>query len=147
IESLGPRLYDPHLEESELAGKVRQTLQTVMGSEETPLSQGDRARIAQEVSDEILGHGPIEPLLRDPEITEIMVNGPNSIYIEREGRIHPVDAQFSNESHLRRVIDRIVGRIGRRIDESSPLVDARLPDGSRVNAVVAPIALDGSLLT
>lgn len=147
IESLGPRLYDPHLEESELAGKVRQTLQTVMSSEETPLSQSDRARIAQEVSDEILGHGPIEPLLRDAEITEIMVNGPDSIYIERDGKIFPVDAQFTNEGHLRRVIERIVGRIGRRIDESSPMVDARLPDGSRVNAVVAPIALDGALLT
>jgi pilus assembly protein CpaF len=147
IESLGPRLYDPHLEESELAAKVRQTLQTVMSSEETPLSQSDRARIAQEVSDEILGHGPIEPLLRDPEITEIMVNGADSIYIERDGKLYPVDARFTNEQHLRRVIDRIVGRIGRRIDESSPLVDARLPDGSRVNAVVAPIALDGAILT
>jgi pilus assembly protein CpaF len=147
IDRLGPRLYDPHLPESELAAQVRMTLQEVMDREETPLSVADRTRIAQEVSDEILGHGPLEPLLRDTEITEIMVNGPDSIYIERQGRIHPVEARFTNEAHLRRVIDKIVGRIGRRIDEASPLVDARLPDGSRVNAVIAPVALDGAMLT
>ncbi|MGA8044991.1 MAG: CpaF family protein [Dermatophilaceae bacterium] len=147
IDRLGPRLYDPHLPESELAAQVRGTLQEVMDGEETPLSVADRTRIAQEVSDEILGHGPLEPLLRDTEITEIMVNGPDSIYIERQGKIHPVEARFTNEAHLRRVIDKIVGRIGRRIDEASPLVDARLPDGSRVNAVIAPVALDGAMLT
>ncbi|KAB7741868.1 CpaF family protein [Nostocoides sp. F2B08] len=147
IDRLGPRLYDPHLPESELAAQVRSTLQEVMDREETPLSVADRTRIAQEVSDEILGHGPLEPLLRDTEITEIMVNGADSIYIERQGKIHPVEARFTNEAHLRRVIDKIVGRIGRRIDEASPLVDARLPDGSRVNAVIAPVALDGAMLT
>ena len=147
IESLGPRLYDPHLPEAELAAQVRQTLQEVIDAEQTPLSHADRTRIAQEVSDEILGHGPLEPLLRDPDITEIMVNGANSIYVERSGKIYPVDAHFSGEPHLRRVIDKIVGRVGRRIDEASPLVDARLPDGSRVNAVIAPVALDGAVLT
>lgn len=147
IESLGPRLYDPHLPEAELAAQVRQTLQTTIEAEQTPLSLADRTRIAQEVSDEILGHGPLEPLLRDPEITEIMVNGPDSIYVERSGKLYPVDAHFSSEAHLRRVIDKIVGRVGRRIDEASPLVDARLPDGSRVNAVIAPVALDGAMLT
>ena len=147
IESLGPRLYDPHLPEAELAAQVRQTLQTTIDSEQTPLSHADRTRIAQEVSDEILGHGPLEPLLRDAEITEIMVNGPDSIYVERAGKLYPVDTQFSSDAHLRRVIDKIVGRVGRRVDEASPLVDARLPDGSRVNAVIAPIALDGAMLT
>ena len=147
IEDLGPRLYDPHLKESELAVQVRQTLQTVIDAEQTPLSLADRTRIAQEVSDEILGHGPLEPLLRDADVTEIMVNGPDRIFVERGGRIHPTAVHFSGEAHLRRIIDKIVGRIGRRIDESSPLVDARLPDGSRVNAVIAPVALDGSLLT
>ena len=147
IESLGPRLYDPHLPEAELAAQVRQSLQATIDAEQTPLSHADRTRIAQEVSDEILGHGPLEPLLRDPEITEIMVNGPDYVFVERAGKIYPVDARFSNESHLRRVIDKIVGRVGRRIDESSPLVDARLPDGSRVNAVIAPVALDGAMLT
>ncbi|MFW5470915.1 CpaF family protein [Knoellia sp. CPCC 206435] len=147
IESLGPRLYDPHLPEAELAAQVRHTLQVTIDAEQTPLSHADRTRIAQEVSDEILGHGPLEPLLRDPEVTEIMVNGADSIYVERSGKIYPVDAHFSGEPHLRRVIDKIVGRVGRRIDEASPLVDARLPDGSRVNAVIAPVALDGAVLT
>jgi pilus assembly protein CpaF len=147
IDNLGPRLYDPHLPEAELAAQVRQTLQQTIDAEHTPLSHADRTRIAQEVSDEILGHGPLEPLLRDPEITEIMVNGADSIYVERAGKIYPVDTHFSGEAHLRRVIDKIVGRVGRRIDEASPLVDARLPDGSRVNAVISPVALDGAALT
>jgi pilus assembly protein CpaF len=147
LDSLGPQLYDPHLEQSELELRVRQTLQTVIDSENTPLSAADRTRIAQEVSDEILGHGPLEPLLRDGEITEIMVNGPDDIFVERGGKIYAVDARFTNDAHLRRTIDKIVGRVGRRVDESSPMVDARLADGSRVNAVIAPIALDGSILT
>jgi pilus assembly protein CpaF len=147
MDSLGPQLYDPHLEQSELELRVRQTLQTVINSENTPLAAADRNRIAQEVADEILGLGPLEPLLRDGEITEIMVNGPNDIFVERFGKIFAVDARFTSDTHLRRTIDKIVNRIGRRIDESSPMVDARLADGSRVNAVIAPIALDGSILT
>ncbi|WP_137122231.1 CpaF family protein [Segeticoccus rhizosphaerae] len=147
IESLGPQLYDPHLASSELEQRVRVTLQGVLEAEDTPLSNADRTRIAQEVADEILGHGPLEPLLRDSEITEIMVNGPHQIYIERAGKIHPVAASFTSDAHLRRTIDKIVARVGRRIDEAQPMVDARLPDGSRVNAVIAPIALDGSVLT
>jgi pilus assembly protein CpaF len=144
---LGPRLYDPHLPETELAAQVRLTLQQVIDSEQTPLSLADRTRIAQDISDDILGHGPLEPYLRDVDVTEIMVNGPYDIYIERDGRLFPADARFSDDAHLRRTIDKIVARVGRRIDESSPMVDARLPDGSRINAVVSPIALDGALLT
>ncbi|MDF2093089.1 CpaF family protein [Knoellia sp. 3-2P3] len=147
LDSLGPQLYDPHLDQGELETRVRHTLQEVIDSEETPLSLADRTRIAQEVADEILGHGPLEPLLRDSEISEIMVNGPDKIYVERAGKIYSVDTHFSSDAHLRRTIDKIVGRVGRRIDEASPLVDARLPDGSRVNAVIPPIALDGSMLT
>jgi pilus assembly protein CpaF len=147
LDSLGPQLYDPHLDQRELESKVRHTLQEVIDLEETPLSVSDRTRIAQEVADEILGHGPLEPLLRDSEITEIMVNRADSIYVERAGKIYPVDTHFSSEAHLRRTIDKIVGRVGRRVDEASPLVDARLPDGSRVNAVIPPIALDGAMLT
>src|SRR5680860_581970 len=147
LDSLGPQLYDPHLEQSDLELRVRQTLQSVIESENTPLAAADRTRIAQEVADEILGHGPLEPLLRDGEITEIMVNGPNHIFVERAGKIYAVDARFTSDAHLRRTIDKIVGRVGRRVDESSPMVDARLADGSRVNAVIAPIALDGSILT
>ena len=107
----------------------------------------DRVRITQEIADDILGYGPIEPFLRDPDITEVMVNGPHDIWIERSGRLQHVDGRFNDEAHLRRTIEKIVARIGRRIDESSPMCDARLPDGSRVNAVVPPLALDGSLLT
>jgi pilus assembly protein CpaF len=147
LDSLGPQLYDPHLDQSELESRVRHTLQEVIDHEETPLSLSDRTRISQEVADEILGHGPLEPLLRDSEISEIMVNGPDSIYVERAGKLYPVEARFSSDAHLRRTIDKIVGRVGRRVDEASPLVDARLPDGSRVNAVIPPIALDGSVLT
>ncbi|SES43775.1 pilus assembly protein CpaF [Pedococcus cremeus] len=147
LDSLGPQLYDPHLDQGELETRVRHTLQEVIDSEETPLSLSDRTRIAQEVADEILGHGPLEPLLRDSEISEIMVNGPEKIYVERAGKLYSVDTHFSSEAHLRRTIDKIVGRVGRRVDEASPLVDARLPDGSRVNAVIPPIALDGSMLT
>ena len=147
LESLGPQLYDPHLQQSDLEQRVRTSLQSVLEAEDTPLSSADRSRIAQDVADEILGHGPLEPLLRDPEVTEIMVNGPHQIFVERRGRIHPIAATFTSEAHLRRTIDKIVGRVGRRVDEAQPMVDARLLDGSRVNAVIPPVALDGSLLT
>ncbi|HEX8869125.1 MAG TPA: CpaF family protein, partial [Lentzea sp.] len=122
-------------------------LQAVLERDETPLTNADRARIALEVLDEILGHGPLEPYLRDPSISEIMVNGHDQVYVERAGRLEPVPVAFADESHLRRTIDKIVAKVGRRVDEASPMVDARLPDGSRVNAVVPPIALDGSVLT
>ncbi|GGK39089.1 type II secretion system protein E [Pilimelia terevasa] len=145
-EILGPKLYDSE-NSTDLAERVRTTLLELLAAEETPLAGGDRTRIIQEVTDEILGHGPIEPLLRDPEVTEVMVNGPQRVYVERRGRLVPSDVEFADEAHLRRIIDRIVSRVGRRVDESSPMVDARLPDGSRVNAVVPPIALDGSSLT
>jgi pilus assembly protein CpaF len=147
LENLGPKLYDAHMTQTELEGNVRRTLQEVLQREDTPLTVADRTRIAQEVADDILGYGPLEPFLRDPEITEIMVNGYDAIYVERAGRLTQVEAGFNDEMHLRRTIDKIVGRVGRRVDESSPMVDARLPDGSRINAVIPPLALDGSLLT
>jgi pilus assembly protein CpaF len=147
LDMLGPTLYDARMEDSELEARVRQTLQTVIESEEALLSTSDRARITSEVADEILGYGPLEPFLRDPNITEIMVNGADQIYVERAGKLYGVPAAFTDGQHLRRTIDKIVGRIGRRVDEASPMVDARLPDGSRVNAVIAPVALDGAMLT
>jgi pilus assembly protein CpaF len=147
LESLGPTLYDARMDERELESRVRQTLQSVIASEETLLSASDRARITNEIADEILGFGPLEPFLRDPEITEVMVNGHEQIYVERGGRLYHVDAAFSDEAHLRRTIDKIVGNVGRRVDEASPMVDARLPDGSRVNAIISPVALDGAMLT
>jgi pilus assembly protein CpaF len=147
LDNLGPTLYDARMTESELETKVRQTLQEVLRSEETPLTTADRSRIAQDIADDILGYGPLEPFLRDPDVTEVMVNGAGSIYVERAGKLFPVEGGFSDDAHLRRTIEKIVGRVGRRVDESSPMVDARLPDGSRVNAIIAPLALDGSLLT
>ncbi len=147
LDILGPKLYDNRTADEELEQKVRDTINEVLAREDTPLTGTDRAKIAQDLVDEILGHGPIEPLLLDPEISEIMVNGPDEIFVERNGKLFPVDTSFVDEQHLRRVIDRIVSRVGRRVDESSPMVDARLPDGSRVNAVVPPIAINGSMLT
>ena len=147
LETLGPKLYDARMQQSELEQRVRQTLQSVLDADASPMTSADRVRIAQEIADEILGYGPLEPLLRDPEVTEIMVNGHDQIYVERAGRISTAANTFTDENHLRRTIDKIVGRVGRRVDESSPMVDARLADGSRVNAVVPPVALDGSMLT
>jgi pilus assembly protein CpaF len=147
LETLGPKLYDARLTQSELEQAVRQTLQHVLSGGAIPLTSVDRARLAQEIADDILGYGPIEPHLRDVEVTEIMVNGPAHIFVERSGRIYPAEGRFTDETHLRRVIDKIVGRVGRRVDEASPMVDARLPDGSRVNAIIPPLAVDGSLLT
>ena len=145
-EILGPQLYNERSVEV-LEQRVRDTLQEVLNREETPLTAADRTRITAEICDEILGHGPLEPLLRDPDVSEIMVNGPDQIFVERFGRILPVDAAFIDEDHLRRIIDKIVARVGRRVDEGSPMVDARLPDGSRINAVLPPIAIDGAVLT
>jgi pilus assembly protein CpaF len=146
LELLGPQLYDLAGSDDDLVRPILEALPEVLAKEEA-LTASDRAKAYQQIVDEILGHGPIEPLLRDPDVTEIMVNSWDRIYVERFGQIHNVDAAFTDESHLRRVIDRIVSRVGRRVDEASPMVDARLPDGSRVNAVIPPIAIDGAALT
>ncbi|BBH67332.1 type II secretion system protein E [Actinoplanes sp. OR16] len=145
-DELGPTLYTSD-GGGDLDARVREALNDMLAREETPLSGNDRARIIREVVDEVLGHGPIESLLRDQSVTEVMVNGPQLIYVERFGRLERAPAEFDDENHLRRIIDRICSRVGRRVDEASPMVDARLPDGSRVNAIVPPIALDGSSLT
>jgi len=109
-----------------------------LAKERAPLSAADKAQLIQDVSDDILGYGPIDRFLKDTDITEVMVNGPERIYLERRGRITLSGVTFVDESHLRRIIDKIVGLVGRRIDESTPMVDARLLDGSRVNAVIHP---------
>ena len=143
VEALGPRLYDSELSSEQLHTKVREMLQRALEEEETPLTTEERRRLVTEIADDVLGFGPIEPFLRDPTVTEIMVNAPDVIYVEREGRIFPAEGRFVDETHLRRVIDKMVGLVGRRIDESSPYVDARLPDGSRINAVIAPLCVNG----
>lgn len=111
------------------------------------LNESDQRKVIQAIQDEMLGLGPIEPLLSDPSVSDILINGPFQVYVERRGKIMHSEVQFDNEAHLLRVIDRIVSRVGRRVDEMSPMVDARLPDGSRVNAVIPPLAMDGPLLS
>ena len=147
LKQLGPHLYDAEMDQDELDQEVRTVLADVLAAQDRPLSNSDRARVTQEISDDILGYGPIEPFLRDVDVSEVMVNGHDSIWLEKSGKLVQADAQFADEAHLRRTIDKIVSRIGRRVDEASPMVDARLPDGSRVNAVVPPLAVDGSALT
>src|SRR5690606_21211752 len=131
--------------------EVRRTIQglfeQILAEENIVLSRPERARLFEQIAAEILGFGPLQSLLEDDTITEIMVNGPKNIYIERKGKIHRVPITFESNDHVMRIIDRIVAPLGRRIDESSPYVDARLPDGSRVNAVIPPISLVGPVLT
>ncbi|MDQ3530677.1 MAG: CpaF family protein [Actinomycetota bacterium] len=144
---LGTRLYDSSLSEEQLTAFVRQELGQVVEEERAPLSPGERQRMVDEICHDVLGYGPLEQLLADPDVTEIMVNTERFIYVERLGKLHRSPARFVSEEHLRRVIEKIVSQVGRRIDESSPMVDARLPDGSRVNAVIPPLAVDGPSLT
>jgi pilus assembly protein CpaF len=147
MDSMSDQPYVGHMDQQHLEGLVFEAIQSVLSRNPRPLSGGDRARIVQEVIDSVLGNGPLEPLLRDSDVTEIMVNRFDVIYMEKSGRIYPTSLKFADEKHLRQTIDRIVSRIGRRVDEASPMVDARLPDGSRVNAISPPIAIDGSSLT
>jgi pilus assembly protein CpaF len=147
VESLGPKLYDAEMSEHALEDLVHSKLRELLDQEAVPLSTHEKASIIQQVGDSILGLGPLEPYVRDPNVTEIMVNGPDSIYIERAGKLYPTDARFVNDEQLRRTIDKIVARVGRRVDEASPYVDARLADGSRVNAIIPPLAIHGAAVT
>lgn len=131
----------------EVKRTIQDLFEQILAEENIVLSRPERARLFEQITAEILGFGPLQPLLEDDTITEIMVNGPKNVYIERKGRLHRVPVTFENNDHVMRVIDRIVAPLGRRIDESSPYVDARLPDGSRVNAVIPPISLVGPTLT
>ena len=144
---LGSRMTDTSLGEEDVRTMVREAVGAFIDEEQVPLSPEERRRLIREIVDEVLGLGPLQRLLDDPLVSEIMVNGPGRIYVERNGRLHLADSSFGSEAQLRTVIERIVSRVGRRIDESSPLVDARLQDGSRVNAVIPPLAVDGPSLT
>ena len=147
FERMGSRLNDASLSEEQLHALVRDELAKVVEAEDVPLTGEERQRLFREVGDDVLGYGPLQRLLDDSTVSEIMVNGPDSIYVERDGKLTKTMATFTSEEHLRRVIERIVSKVGRRIDESSPLVDARLADGSRVNAIIPPLAFNGSSLT
>jgi pilus assembly protein CpaF len=147
FERMGGRFNDSTISEQDLRAAAREELTKVIDAEQVPLSAEERTRLIRDVADDVLGYGPLQRLLDDPEVTEIMVNRMDQIYVERKGKLVLTGSRFSSEDHLRKVIERIVSRVGRRIDESSPLVDARLEDGSRVNAVIPPLAVGGSSLT
>ena len=135
------------LEERDSRRQIRDICDRLMSEHQVPLSLASRQRIVRRIEDEVLGLGPLEPLLADKSISDILVNGPNQVYVERRGRLELTDVRFNNDAHLLNIIDRIVSAVGRRIDESSPMVDARLKDGSRVNAIIPPLALDGPSLS
>ncbi len=147
IERLDLEALEQIKDEVELSNQIRQAVVEFLRNESTPLSQAEREEIVEQIIYEITGLGPIEPLFRDHSISDILVNGAKDIYVERKGKLARVQTQFRNDAHLLSVIDRIVTRVGRRIDEASPMVDARLPDGSRVNAIIPPLALDGPVLS
>ena len=148
VEELGPTLYDRGMSDAELRLRVLEMLEWAVDQEQgLPLTSADRRALLNEIASDVLGYGPIDPLLHDPEITEVMANGPYDVFYEKAGRIQKSDVKFVDEVHLRRIIDKIVGQIGRRVDEATPMVDARLPDGSRVNAIIAPLAIGGPYLT
>ena len=144
---VGPKLSDENVEEDELRRLVQEQVHQALSEEHIALSAAERAQLIQDVTDDTLGYGPIDRFLHDPGITEVMVNGPKMVYIERRGKLEHTDVEFVDEDHLKRTIDKIVSQVGRRIDEASPMVDARLPDGSRVNAVIHPVAIGGPFLT
>lgn len=127
--------------------EIRRILEELVMAESLPLSRVDRERLVTEVQHEVFGLGPLETLMKDPEVTDILVNTHNKVYVERYGKLEKTEVRFRDEAHLMQIIERIVSRVGRRVDESSPMVDARLPDGSRVNAIIPPLALDGSILS
>ncbi len=147
IDQVGPKLSDDAVSADELRRLVQEQVHKALSEETTALSAAERAQLIVDVTDDALGYGPIDRFLHDPGITEVMVNGPKTVFIERRGKIERTDAEFVDEDHLRRTIDKIVSEVGRRIDEASPMVDARLPDGSRVNAVIHPVAIGGPFLT
>ena len=147
FERLGGRLFRPEMTEDQLHHLVIEELGSVLQADRAPLSIEERRRLAADISRDVLGFGPLEAFLADPAVSEIMVTGTRPIYVERAGKLYATAERFLFDDHLRRVIERIVSQVGRRIDESSPMVDARLADGSRVNAVLPPLALDGPTLT
>src|ERR671936_1064572 len=146
IGELGPQLYNSGGDAEFMRERVVASIKEKL-AQEAGLSREDRVRLAEEIEADILAYGPIEPLLADDTVSEVMINGPYDIWLERDGLLSKTPFTFTDESHLRRIINKMVGQVGRRIDESSPMVDARLPDGSRVNAIIPPLSLTGPLVT
>jgi pilus assembly protein CpaF len=147
IERLDLEVLERISDEAIVVTQIRHAVAELLRGESTPLSQAEREEVVEQIVYEVIGLGPIEPLFRDRSVTDILVNGPKEIYIERQGRLTRALTSFRDDTHLLAIIDRIVSRVGRRVDESSPMVDARLPDGSRVNAIIPPLAIDGPVLS
>src|SRR5947208_3457914 len=146
IATLGAELFKREAT-GDLNERVTRAVTEQLVLDRTPLTREERRQIIREITDDILGYGPLEPFLRDDSVTEVMVNAYDRIYVERLGKLERTGAAFADNSHLLRIIDKIVSQVGRRVDEASPMVDARLPDGSRVNAIIPPLALRGPTLT
>jgi pilus assembly protein CpaF len=146
IAKLGPELFRGDTN-NDLTDQVYRAVTEELALDRTPLTREERREIVRQLTDDILGYGPIEPLLRDETVTEVMVNGFDHVFVERSGKLERTDVRFVDESHVMRIIDKIVSQVGRRVDEASPMVDARLPDGSRVNAIIPPLALNGPTMT
>jgi pilus assembly protein CpaF len=146
IAKLGPELFKQDGSE-DLTEQVYRAVTEELALDRTPLTREERREIVRQLTDDILGYGPLEPLLRDDSVTEIMVNAFDRVYVERSGKLELSEVRFVDESHVLRIIDKIVSQVGRRVDEASPMVDARLPDGSRVNAIIPPLAINGPTLT
>ncbi len=136
-----------HIDDDRIRGEVRQAVLTLVAEEPNLLTAAEKQQISDEVLHEVFGLGPLEPLLQDPSISDILVNGYQHVYVERKGILEPTTVRFHDDGHLLRIIDKIVSQVGRRVDESNPMVDARLADGSRVNAIIPPLAVDGPLLS
>ncbi|HZD88144.1 MAG TPA: CpaF family protein [Gaiellaceae bacterium] len=145
IAKLGPELFNE--DPADLADRVYKAVTEELTLADTPLTRDERRELVRQLTDDILGYGPLEPFLGDDSVTEVMVNGPGHVYVERGGKIERAPARFLDDAHLMRIIDKIVSQVGRRVDEASPMVDARLPDGSRVNAIIPPLSLTGPALT
>ena len=135
------------LDEEQARVQIREIATNLIAEHSAPLNAEQRERVVGRIEDEVMGLGPLEPLLADTTVSDILVNGPHQIYVERRGKLQLTDAKFNDDRHLMNIIDRIVSAIGRRIDESSPMVDARLADGSRVNVIIPPLALDGATMS
>ena len=146
ISGLGPRIFGSHTDPATIRRHVEADI-TEQLEQEAGLARADRETLVRDIADDVLGNGPLEKLLADDTITEIMVNGPHEVWIERQGRLYETGVRFSDESHMRRIMIKMVAQAGRRVDESRPMVDARLPDGSRMNAVLPPLSLSGPLIT
>jgi pilus assembly protein CpaF len=146
IDKLGFQLFGAAIDD-DFTDVVREAVERELTADRTPLTREERGRLIKEIVDDIVGYGPLEPLLEDDSISEVMVNGYDRLYVERGGRLEATEAAFLDDAHLMRIIEKIVSQVGRRIDESAPMVDARLPDGSRVNAIIPPLSLRGPALT